>query len=104
MRNKILISLLFVLGCGNPPPEPAPKMDDNRTGWRSLAKGMSQERVRQLLGEPRKVEKQDRVTCWYYLEGRPLERDANDANRWILPRGALLFSAGAGTLSSWREP
>jgi hypothetical protein len=53
------------------------------------------------------VENQGTVTCWHYQEGRPLERDAIDPNKWIVSRGSVLFSgpgADAGTLTTWREP
>ena len=68
---------------------------------------MTQAKVRELLGEPTKVEKEGTVVCWHYQEGRPLERDAADPNRWIISRGALLFSGtpeDAAKLASWREP
>jgi hypothetical protein len=68
---------------------------------------MTQEQVRTILGEPLKAEEQEGVICWHYQNSRPLERDASNANRWILGRGALLFSnkvAGGPQLTEWREP
>jgi hypothetical protein len=106
-RLTIFMMMIFVTGCGAPPPEPVTRPDVDRTGWRKLAKGMTPDRVRQLLGEPMKVEKQGAVTCWHYQESRPLERDADNPNSWVLSRGSLLFSAKTADtekLTAWREP
>ena len=108
MRNLVTVALLLfpVLGCGKPA-EPVTTTDADRSGWRKLAKGMKPDSVRQLLGEPAKVETQGTVTCWHYQHGRPLERDAGDPNKWVVSRGSVLFSgpsADAGTLTAWREP
>jgi hypothetical protein len=103
----MLFLTILVAGCGQPPAEPPRQTSDNRAGWRKLTRGMSPDGVRQLLGEPTRVEKQDTVICWHYQEGRPLETDAADPNRWILARGALLFStrnADRPKLTAWREP
>jgi hypothetical protein len=109
MRIAALISLLlsFAAGCGASAPPPAPRGEVNRTDWRKLAKGMTQDKVRQVLGEPLKVESQDAAVCWHYEEGRPLERDAKDPSKWVISRGSLLFTGkpeDAAKLVSWREP
>jgi hypothetical protein len=68
---------------------------------------MTEAKVRAILGEPIKVDKQADVICWYYQEGQPLERNATDPRKWVIPRGALLFStkaAGSPRLAEWRDP
>ena len=107
MRQLVLVLALLVAGCGQntSDQEQEAKQKQDRSAWRKLSKGLYQEKVRGLLGEPMKVEDQEGVTCWYYQQGEPLHRD--DKNAWMIPRGALLFSrkdAAGPKLSAWREP
>src|SRR5215510_2421820 len=96
MRQLLLVPALvcFVAGCGQGAGEkPAAKILEDRTAWKKLTKGMTQDKVRGLLGEPVRVEDQGKVTAWYYQAGPPLSRDQYG---WVVPRGALLFSAAGG--------
>lgn len=110
MRHLLLVPLgmILVAGCGpNSSTEPPAIATQDRAAWRKLAKGMTPEQVRTILGEPRSVEDQGEVICWHYQSSRPLERDADNGKRWILGRGAILFSnkvAGGPHLTEWREP
>jgi hypothetical protein len=109
MRHLVLVPLLLVVvgGCGHGSNDRGAQMGPDRTGWRKLSKGMTAGQVRAIFGEPRHLATQGRVTCWYYQEGQPLERNATNGSQWVIPRGALLFSAqGAGgmRLAEWREP
>ena len=104
-----LVLLILVAGCRQDSSaaveEPGPSQD--RGNWRKLKKGMTQEQVKALLGEPVQVEKVDDATCWHYRPGQPLERHATDPNEWRISRGSLLFSAkgtGDPKLTEWREP
>ena len=107
MRQLLLVSALvfLVAGCGQSASEkPGAVMQEDRTAWKRLTKGMTQDRVRGLLGAPGRVEDQGKVTAWYYQAGPPLSRDEYG---WVIPRGALLFSTtggGSPTLTAWREP
>jgi hypothetical protein len=67
---------------------------------------MTPGQVKAVLGDPVREEKQGEVTCWHYQQGQPLERNALDPNKWVLPRGALLFAPRGGGLhlAEWREP
>ncbi len=108
MRHRLLVFLLLlVTGCGPRASSPGETTPPDRNGWRQLARGMSQDQVRALLGEPRRIEEKEEVVCWHYQKGRSLERDAADPSQWVLPRGSLLFAggpAGSRTLAEWREP
>src|SRR5438034_7312863 len=109
MRRLLLVPLLLLVasGCGPGPTAPVAKTNPDRGIWRKLSRGMSQERVRAVLGEPLRVENQGDLTCWYYQEGEPLHQDAQNARTWVIPRGSLLFSGKAGggcRLTQWREP
>jgi outer membrane protein assembly factor BamE (lipoprotein component of BamABCDE complex) len=109
MRHLFVVPLLIFLavGCGQKPIDQDGKGNQDRTGWRKLAKGMTPDKVRAILGEPMRVENEGEVTCWYYQEGQPLQRNAINANKWDIPRGSLLFSAkvaGGPKLTEWREP
>jgi hypothetical protein len=109
MRRLLPLALLLLVlsGCGPSANDQATRLAQDRTGWRKLAKGMTPEKVRGVLGEPLRVEDQAEVTCWYYQEGQPLERNATDPGKWMIPRGSLLFStkaAGTPKLTEWREP
>lgn len=107
MRQFVLVAVLvfFVAGCGQGPSEkPGAKILEDRTAWKKLTKGMTQDKVKGLLGEPLRVENQGEVTGWYYQEGQPLSKDENG---WVVSRGMLLFSTKAGggpKLTAWREP
>ena len=107
MRRLLALLMVVTAGCGSSASDQAARLSQDRTGWRKLTKGMTPEKVRAVLGEPVRVENQAEVTCWYYQDGEPLHQDAQDARTWIVPRGALLFSAragGAARLTQWREP
>ena len=109
MWQFLVIPLLLILagGCGQSSNEREANTNQERTGWRKLSKGMTQNQVRAILGEPLRMTNQGEVTCWYYQEGQPLERNAADPGKWVIPRGSLLFStdrAGAPKLTEWREP
>ena len=107
MRPFFLVPVLafFVAGCGQGPSEkPGAKILEDRTAWKKLTKGMTQAKVKGLLGEPLRVENQGEVTGWYYQECPPL---AKDENGWVVSRGMLLFSTKGGggpKLTTWREP
>jgi hypothetical protein len=107
MRRFLLAAALafVVAGCGQSSGDkPAAAIVENRTAWKKLAKGMTQDKVRGLMGEPVRVENQGKVTAWYYQAGPPLSRDEYG---WVVPRGALLFSTtsgGGAKLTAWREP
>jgi hypothetical protein len=107
MRQLFLVFVLVLLGtgCGKSPNEKTgAKILDDRTAWKKITKGMTQEKVRGLLGEPVRTEEQGKVTAWYYQAGPPLSKDEYG---WVVPRGALLFSTtggGSPTLTTWREP
>ena len=103
----VALLMLVLPSCGPSANDQVTRLAQDRTGWRKLTKGMTPEKVRTVLGEPLRVEDQAEVTCWHYQEGQPLERNATDPNKWVIPRGSLLFStkaAGAPKLSEWREP
>ena len=106
MRQLALVMVLvfFVAGCGHSPSEkPGAKILEDRAAWKKLTKGMTPDKVKGVLGEPLRVEKQGEVAGWYYREGPPLSKDDNG---WILSRGVLLFSTKGGgpKLTAWREP
>jgi hypothetical protein len=107
MRLLFLACVLVFLGAGcgqGSSAKSGAKALDDRTAWKKLSKGMTQEKVRGLFGEPVRVENQGEVTAWYYQEGPPLSRDEYG---WVVPRGALLFSTKGGgepKLTAWREP
>jgi hypothetical protein len=107
MRQLLLIPVLvfFVAACGHSSSESSRNsILEERAAWKKLTKGMNQDKVRGLLGEPLLVENQGAVTGWYYQAGPPLSRNEKG---WDVPRGALLFSSSGGgspTLTSWREP
>ena len=107
MRLLLLVVALAFLGtgCGQSPGEkPGAKILEDRKAWKKLTKGMTQDKVRGLMGEPARVEDQGQVTAWYYQEAPPLSKDEKG---WVVPRGALLFAkAGGGSpkLTAWREP
>src|SRR5438067_680178 len=107
MRHLLVVPvlMLFVAGCrqGSGEKSAATILED-RAAWKKLAKGMTQDKVRGILGEPVRVESQAEVTAWYYQAGPPLSRDEQG---WVVPRGALLFSTSSGgspKLTMWREP
>jgi outer membrane protein assembly factor BamE (lipoprotein component of BamABCDE complex) len=107
MRRLLALLTVAAAGCGSSASDQATRPSQDRAGWRKLTKGMTPEKVRAVLGEPLRVEDQAGVTCWYYQEGQPLERNAADPGKWVIPRGSLLFStdrAGAPKLTEWREP
>jgi outer membrane protein assembly factor BamE (lipoprotein component of BamABCDE complex) len=101
----VLVLVFFVAGCGQSPSEkPGAKILEDRTAWKKLTKGMTQDKVQGLLGEPLRVENQREVTAWYYQEGQPLSKDENG---WVVSRGMLLFATKGGSeakLTTWREP
>jgi hypothetical protein len=102
-----LLLTFLVVGCRPSSNDQGPIVSEDRTSWKKLSKGMPPEKVRALLGEPVRVENQGEVSCWHYREGQPLERDATNASRWVIARGALLFTTKAGgspKLTEWREP
>jgi hypothetical protein len=107
MRQFVLVTVVasFVAGCGQSPSEkPGAKILEDRTAWKKLTKGMTQDKVRSLLGEPLRAEIQGDVAGWYYQGGPPLSKDENG---WVVPRGMLLFSTkggGSPKLTVWREP
>jgi hypothetical protein len=107
MRQLFLVLALvvFVAGCGQSPSEkPGAKILEDRTAWRKLTKGMTQDKVRGILGEPLRIEKQGEVTVWYYQKGEPLSKDEYG---WVVTRGMLLFTTkggGEAKLTKWREP
>jgi hypothetical protein len=107
MRQLLLVLVLVFFGAGctsSSSEKPQARILDDRTAWKKLAKGMTQDKVRGLFGEPVRVESQEEVTCWYYQAGPPLSRDEYG---WVVPRGALLFSTKGGgdaKLTAWREP
>src|SRR6516225_11423429 len=106
MRRLLALLTVAAAGCGSSASDQATRPSQDRAGWRKLTKGMTPEKVRAVLGEPLRVEDQAEVTCWYYQEGQPLGRNATDPGKWVIPRGALLFSSKAGSgpkLSEWRE-
>jgi hypothetical protein len=79
----------------------------DRTAWSKLKKGMTEEQVRTILGEPTKVETQEGVTAWHYHEPQPLEKNPVNPSKWVVPRGSLLFTAKGNAplkLTEWREP
>jgi hypothetical protein len=104
----VLLLLFLVAGCGpssSVQEETGPSND--RANWKKLSRGMTEDKVRDILGEPVQVETQDDVTCWHYRPGPPLERYDNEPDRWIVARGAVLFSrrgADALKVTEWREP
>jgi SmpA / OmlA family len=110
MRHLFLffVLLFLVAGCRQSSNEPpAEKANLDRATWRKLAKGMTQDQVRAVMGEPTKVETEGDATCWHYQAGPPLERNSVDPNQWVVGRGALLFIAKGGDspkLIEWREP
>jgi hypothetical protein len=107
MRHLLVALLLVGAGCGEKQPEvPAAIAKQDRASWRKLAKGMTPDKVRALLGEPLRVENEGEATCWHYQAGQPLERDASNPKRWVLSRGSLLFlpRGGSPKLTEWREP
>ena len=110
MRHLVAVLLLLVLvaGCGQGPnPQQEAILKQDRTAWKKLAKGMPPEKVKAVLGEPLRAEDQAEVTCWYYRESQPLEKDATNPKKWVVPRGALLFARASGSgsrLAEWREP
>jgi outer membrane protein assembly factor BamE (lipoprotein component of BamABCDE complex) len=109
MRLRLLVPLLLVLlaGCGHRANKQGAKASEDRTAWRKLAKGMTPDEVRAILGQPLRVEEQGEAICWYYQQGEPLHRNAEAPDQWVIPRGALLFSAKAPDgpkLAEWREP
>jgi hypothetical protein len=95
----------MVAGCGQSSSEkPAAPILEDRAAWNKLKKGMTQDSVRGLLGEPVRVDTEAEATAWYYQQGPPLARDENG---WVISRGALLFSTkdrGSPKLVQWREP
>jgi hypothetical protein len=107
VRQLLLVPTLalIVAGCGQGSGEkPAALILGDRTAWKKLTKGMTQEKVRDLMGEPVRVENQEEVTAWYYQDGPPLSRDEYG---WAVSRGVLLFSTkgdGGLKLTKWREP
>jgi hypothetical protein len=107
MRQLLVLTLVAgALGCGKTSSEKTTtaKTLEDRTLWKKLAKGMTQDQVRSLMGEPLRVQSEAKVAAWYYQDGPPLERDEYG---WVVPRGALLFSTNGGVgakLTSWREP
>jgi hypothetical protein len=106
MRLFLVLALIvFAAGCGQKPVEKTePKILGDRGAWKKIAKGMTQEKVKAVLGEPAHVESQEKVTAWYYQQSAPLIREERG---WVIPRGAVLFSStgsGGPTLTTWREP
>jgi outer membrane protein assembly factor BamE (lipoprotein component of BamABCDE complex) len=108
MRQLHVVFLLMVLvaGCGQSSNEkvPAAKLNQDRTLWRKLSKGMTADKVRAILGEPIRLDNREGVTCWYYQEGQSLYWNDKE---WVIPRGALLFSSKGREnpqLKGWREP
>ena len=107
MRQRLVVPVLVLLavGCGQRASDkPGATILEDRAAWKKLTKGMTQDKVRGLLGEPVRVESQAEVTAWYYQAGPPLSRDEQG---WVVPRGALLFSTSGGgspKLTAWREP
>jgi hypothetical protein len=107
MRLLVLAPVLvfFVAGCGQSPSEkPGARILEDRAAWKKLTKGMPQDKVQGILGEPLRVEKQGEVTGWYYQKGPPLSKDEYG---WVVSRGMLLFTTkdgGEAKLTRWREP
>src|SRR5262249_4427675 len=107
MRQLSVVGLLVLaaVGCGQHSSEKSgATILEDRAAWKKLAKGMTQDKVRGILGEPVRAETQGEVTAWYYQGAPPLSKDEQG---WVVPRGALLFStAGGGSpkLTMWREP
>jgi outer membrane protein assembly factor BamE (lipoprotein component of BamABCDE complex) len=81
-------------------------MKEQRMAWRKVSKGMTQDQVRAVLGDPVQVEEEKGVTCWHFIHSRPLEKDAMNPKEWIVPMGSVLFSqkSGASKVTAWREP
>jgi len=107
MRQFLLAVVLvfFVAGCARSSNEPSGKsILEDRTAWKKLTKGMTQDKVQGILGEPLRIEKQGEITGWYYQKGEPL---AKDEYGWVVTRGMLLFTTkggGEARLTKWREP
>lgn len=57
--------------------------------WRSLQKGMTKQQVRQILGEPPKIDTGFSIDIWYYPD---------------IMGGTVTFSNDSNTLSAWSEP
>ena len=68
---------------------PSPIVDwRNVTLWRQLARGMSQDRVREILGEPGKID-QFITSAWWY---------------WGYPSGGQVRFDSSGRVEGWDEP
>jgi hypothetical protein len=78
----------------NVPPGFAPDVNV----WRMLKRGMTEEEVRSLLGEPRQVRFSRGYTYWYY-EPRPVTVRPT----WMVAQPYAMF-AGDGRLAMWDEP
>jgi outer membrane protein assembly factor BamE (lipoprotein component of BamABCDE complex) len=103
-----LLVIVLVAGCRQGSSETGGAIaKQDPASWRKLSKGMTEDQVRAILGDPGAVENKDGVTCWHYQDNQPLERNPTDASKWVVTRGSLLFSAkGASSpkLTEWREP
>jgi hypothetical protein len=101
----VLVLVMFLTGCGQSSSEKSgAKTIEDRTAWKKLTKGMTQDKVQGILGEPLRIEKQGEITGWYYQKGEPL---AKDEYGWVVTRGMLLFTTkggGEARLTKWREP
>jgi outer membrane protein assembly factor BamE (lipoprotein component of BamABCDE complex) len=71
--------------------------------WRKLTKGISEEQVRQLLGEPKHIQASSHESIWYYqdLPSPRLTRDRKESNIFeqilqILPSRLSTFASTGG--------
>ena len=72
-------------------PKPGATVPRDKAVWRRLRQGMSAEEVRQLLGEPKRVDSGPALTYWYYSE-------SGGTGPYVL------FSSDSLTVNGWTEP